>query len=183
MLPHNQGLLESGGQTQLQGWNSDLFIHPRPSLPPPPTPNVFFLDLLHSTSLPPLTSGQNPCIWFSVTIILVMMTKTEVPLVGEGREKSAPGPIYEVGTALIPILQMGKLRCGVRDLAKVTGLTKGRGGSKSGPTYPPSLSCSSVFCVDHRPEEDPAVLMPSAACWRAPHPPPQHLPAAGEGVL
>lgn len=76
-----------------------------------------------------------------------------------------------MGTAFIPILQMGKLRCGVRDLAKVTGLINGRGGSKSGPTYPPSLSCSSVRCVDHRSEEDPAVLMPSAALWRAPpHP-------------
>lgn len=88
----------SGGwrsRTQLQGWTLDLCLHPRPSLSPLlSTPSGFFLDLLHSISLPSLTSGQNPCIWFSVTIILVMMTKTEVPLGGEEwREKNATVPV------------------------------------------------------------------------------------------
>ena len=56
---------------QLQGLDpGPLLASSTPRLPQPHCPG--------------LTSGQKPCIWFSVTIILVMMTKTEVPLGGGG---------------------------------------------------------------------------------------------------
>lgn len=101
-----------------------------------PTANGFFPDLLHSASLPLLTSGQNPCIWFSVTIILVMMTKTEVPLGGEEREKNVTVPLRG-GAVAIPTLQMRKPRLRLRELAEVTWLRKGGGGGPTGLFQPP----------------------------------------------
>lgn len=60
-------------------WTWALCLHPQPTSPNP--------------RCPALTSGQKPCIWFSVTIILVMMTKTEVPLGEEEGEENAAVPI------------------------------------------------------------------------------------------
>lgn len=123
--------------TQLQGWTLELCLHPRPSLSPLlSTSSGFFLDLLHSTPLPSLTSGQNPCIWFSVTIILVMITKTEVPLGEEWREKyakylSRQGYCYPHSTKR-------QLGFRLRDLAKVTWLIEGRGGVQSRLFQPPA---------------------------------------------
>lgn len=106
----------------------DLCAHPCPRpRPQPPTPShqgshSFFLDLLYSTR--PLTSGQNPCVWFSVTIILVMMTNTEVPLGGEEwGEKTRSCAACEAGRGYraVPAPQVRKPGRGRRGLAKVRG--------------------------------------------------------------
>lgn len=110
------------------------------------TPN-FFSDLLHPTSTHHLTSGQNPCIWFSVTIILVMMTKTEVPLGGEGRETRAPCQFPRWALRPPPPCRGGNPGSG-SDFARVTGLTKGRGGSRPGSSgHPLAPWAPSVCCA------------------------------------
>ena len=45
-----------------------------------------------------------------------------------GEYNCYPHCIDENSEAVIPTVQMGRLRVGPRDLAKVTGLTKGKGG-------------------------------------------------------
>lgn len=180
-FPQPVGSTGQRAGTQLQGWALEVCLY-HCSAPPP---MVSFPDPRHSASLPLLTSGQNPCIWFSVTIILVMMTKTEVPLGGEEeREQSATLPLRG-GAVAIPTLQVRKPRLRLRDLAEVMWLRTGGGGVHTRLFRPPISSPLLPLCVtpDHRTscgrarEEDQGCAQ---ARPKPPHTPP--LPR-GRGAL
>lgn len=153
----------------------DLCAHPCPRpRPQPPTPShqgshSFFLDLLYSTR--PLTSGQNPCVWFSVTIILVMMTNTEVPLGGEEwGEKTRSCAACEAGLSCCTCSTGEETWAWAKRPGQGQRLVKGRGETTHLAPLAPSVSSSITGLVTepvlHTGGQAQAAPAPSS-CWGA----------------